>query len=101
VEAALAWRTKAFLIVGIPCLLLVIAGDSLARVISEDSDPDLLTWGLWGLIALQSIAMGVVLFGRTQVVKMRDRMASRKGTVSLEDMGKSLGVDPNQWTHLL
>jgi hypothetical protein len=89
-EGALAWRRRAFLVWGIPALLLTLSVDTVADVFDQKSNPDAITVGAWLFLAVDLVVLSRVLFGAPQVRKMRQRLAERKGSASIEALGKAL-----------
>ena len=89
-EAALIWRKRAFLLVGIPALLLTLSIDIMAELFDQESNPDLITTGAWLLMAVDLAVLHRVLFTPPKVRQMRQRLLERQRPASLEDVGKTL-----------
>jgi archaellum biogenesis protein FlaJ (TadC family) len=89
-EGALTWRRRAFLAWGIPALLVTLSVDTVADVFEQNSDPDAVTIGAWLFMAMDLVVLSRVLFGAPQVRKMHQRLIERKGSASIEDVGKAL-----------
>lgn len=91
-EAALNWRKRAFLLLGIPALLLTLSIDSVGDLFDQKSDPDLITAGAWLLMAVDLAIFHRVFFSPPKVQKMQQRLAEQRGAGSLEDVGRALSL---------
>jgi hypothetical protein len=89
-DAALAWRRRAFLLVGVPCIVLVLSAEALARVFDEESSPNALTFGAWLFVVLDLVVLLRWLFGESQIRRMHRRVLARTGARSLAAVGKPL-----------
>ena len=88
-EAALAWRRRAFLVLLGASALLTLAVLALAPFLESDKEPDILTWGLFAFFAVELPVLLAVFFSEKawdrSVTTMRD-----KETFSIEQFGKAL-----------
>jgi hypothetical protein len=91
-EAALAWRRRAFLAWGIPTLLLALSVDSLGAFQDSESDPDLATAAAWAVIAVYLLIIIRAFFVEPQIRKIQSRIAQRRGSSSTEEVGKMLNL---------